>query len=48
MAVKRYDECIKLGYPKEDVYRYKNTVQGKLGDLDGATARPPKPAWPNS
>lgn len=38
MAVKRYDECIKLGYPKEDVYRYKNTVQGKLGDLDGAIA----------
>ena len=38
MAVKRYDECIQLGYPKEDVYRYKATVQKKQGDLDGAIA----------
>ena len=38
MALKRYDECIALGYPKEDVYRYKSTVQNKLADLDGAIA----------
>lgn len=50
MAVKRYKECIEMGYPKEEVYRYLITAQEKQGDLDGAmkTAKDGVAKFPNS
>lgn len=37
-AMKRYQECIAIGYNKADVYRYLASLQKKQGDLNGAIA----------
>lgn len=36
MAMKRYQECIDLGYDKPDVYRYLASMQKRNGDMDAA------------
>ena len=38
MAIKRYQECLALGYDKPEIYRYMASLQKKSGDLDGAIA----------
>lgn len=38
MAVKRYQECLAVGYDKPEVFRYMANLQKKSGDLDGAIA----------
>lgn len=49
MAVKRYQECIAIGYNKPEVYRYLASLQKKQGDLAGAitTTQAGRKAHPN-
>jgi tetratricopeptide (TPR) repeat protein len=37
-AIQRYQECIKIGYDKAEVFRYLAGMQKRTGDLDGALA----------
>lgn len=49
MAIKRYQECIDMGYNKAEVYRYMASLQKKQGDLAGAitTTQAGRKAHPN-
>lgn len=37
-ALGRYEECIKMGYDKPDIYRYAASLKHRQKDLDGAMA----------
>jgi Tfp pilus assembly protein PilF len=37
-AIKRYEDCIKIGYDKPEVFRYLASMQKKTGHLDAAIA----------
>ncbi len=48
-AIKRYQECLAMGYNKAEVYRYLASLQRKQGDLNGAitTTQAGRKAHPN-